>query len=209
MPGMKKKVTGFVTSKQDVNSEVSGASTMKKGREASKVTPEEKGGNEASKTMLGMKKFTISVADNKDGFTVNPVQERKLPETFMMENTMPKNVTTSLKSLSKINGFIGAAVVDSDSGMAFGTVGGNPNFDIDMAAAANTDVMAAKLRAKEVLELDDNIDDILITLSSQYHILRPLSTRPSVFIYLALASTQANLAMARMKVKSIEKDLVI
>ena len=122
---------------------------------------------------------------------------------------MAKNVTTSLKNLSKINGFIGAAVVDSDSGMALGTIGGNSRFDIDLAAAANTDVISAKLRAKEALGLDDNIDDILITLSSQYHILRPLSTRPSVFIYLVLAADQANLAMARMTVKSVEKDLAV
>ena len=93
--------------------------------------------------------------------------------------------------------------------MALGTIGGNSRFDIDLAAAANTDVISAKLRAKEALGLDDNIDDILITLSSQYHILRPLSTRPSVFIYLALAADQANLAMARMTVKSVEKDLAV
>ena len=69
--------------------------------------------------------------------------------------------------------------------------------------------MRAKLKTIKSLGLDDTIDDILITLSSQYHIIRPLAATPEVFIYLVLDRAKANLALARLKVKSSDAQLVL
>ena len=120
---------------------------------------------------------------------------------------MAENVETCLKTLAKEKGFIAAAVVDSDSGMALGTIGGSDDFPIEVGAAANTEVVLAKLRAAEALGLDDAIEDILITLTSQYHLIRPMRDQPTVFIYIALDRAQANLALARRSVASTEEKL--
>lgn len=120
---------------------------------------------------------------------------------------MAENIESCLKDLSKEKGFIAAAVVDSDSGMALGTIGGGDDFPIEIAAAANTEVVLAKLRAAQALGLTDSIDDILITLSSQYHLIRPKEDQPSVFIYIALNRDQSNLALARRGVQAAEKKL--
>ena len=120
---------------------------------------------------------------------------------------MANNVEETLGELSKTNGFIAAAIVDSDSGMALGTVGGGDDFDIEVAAAVNTEVVQAKLRAVDKLELNDTIEDILISLSGQYHLIRPLERRPNIFFYVALSREKANLAMSRLAVSDAAKAL--
>lgn len=109
------------------------------------------------------------------------------------------NVVEILQDLQSIDGFIGAALVDSDSGMAAGHIGGNVNFNIEIAAAANTDVYKAKRRATNEIGLGDAIKDILITLDTQYHLICPVTASPTLFFYLALERDRANLAMARIK----------
>lgn len=122
---------------------------------------------------------------------------------------MAQNIDATLKALGKINGFIAAAIVDTESGMTLGTIGGGDSFDIEVAAAANRDVVVAKLAAASALGLPDAIDDILITLTSQYHLIRPMTNQPTIFIYVALDRAQANLALARRSVVEIEKNLKV
>ncbi|GLW71967.1 hypothetical protein Kpho02_42660 [Kitasatospora phosalacinea] len=121
-------------------------------------------------------------------------------------------VETALKDLmAAIDGTIGVALVDYNSGMALGTIGGGPELDLNVAAAGNTDVVRAKLRAMELLNLNEAIEDILISLSTQYHLIRPLTSRTGkgLFLYLALDRNRANLAMARHQLKKIEADLEV
>ncbi|WP_371501287.1 hypothetical protein OG871_30915 [Kitasatospora sp. NBC_00374] len=113
--------------------------------------------------------------------------------------------------MNSIDGTIGVALVDYNSGMALGTLGGSPDLDLNVAAAGNTDVVRAKVRAIELLGLKEAIEDILISLSSQYHLIRPLTSRSGkgLFLYLALDKGRANLAMARHQLKRIEADLEV
>ncbi len=121
------------------------------------------------------------------------------------------DMDTALKELMQIDGAIGAAIVDYTSGMALGTIGSSKELDLQVAAAGNTEVVRAKMRTLEMLKIKDTIEDILITLSSQYHLLRPLTARggQGLFIYVALAKTRANLAMARLQLRRVEEELQI
>jgi len=95
--------------------------------------------------------------------------------------------------------------------MALGTLGNSKNLDLTVAAAGNTEVVRAKMRTLEMLKLNDGIEDILITLNSQYHLIRPLTGRSGqgLFLYIALAKSRANLAMARHQLRRIEEDLQV
>lgn len=95
--------------------------------------------------------------------------------------------------------------------MALGTLGGGKDFNLEVAAAGNTDVVRAKLRTMEHLGIKDEIEDILITLGTQYHLIRLLKTRGNngLFLYLVLDASRANLAMARHQLKKIEADLEV
>lgn len=111
-----------------------------------------------------------------------------------------------LSPLTQIDGFIAAALVDLDSGMALAKIGGGM-LDLDVAAAGNADVVKAKYRVAATLKLNDSIEDILISLGKQYHLIRLLESNNKVFIYLALDRAKANLAMARHELRSFEKSL--
>ncbi|WP_433199340.1 hypothetical protein ACQP1G_06415 [Nocardia sp. CA-107356] len=121
------------------------------------------------------------------------------------------NMDLALKDMMGIDGAIGAAVVDYSSGMALGMLGSSKTLDLQIAAAGNTEVVRAKLRTIEQLQLEDDIEDVLITLSGQYHIIRPMTGRKSkgLFLYIALDRGRANLALARHRLKGIEEDLEV
>ncbi|MEX5631741.1 hypothetical protein AB1460_03930 [Parafrankia sp. FMc2] len=121
------------------------------------------------------------------------------------------SVDLALKEAMEIDGATGVALVDFTSGMTLGTLGSNPSFDLEVAAAGNTEVIRAKIRTMESLGLADTIEDILITLGRQYHLVRLLQshTGRGLFLYLVLDKGRANLAMARHRLRSIESQLDI
>jgi hypothetical protein len=114
-------------------------------------------------------------------------------------------VNESLNSLLRTDGALAAALVDSNSGMMLGGVG--TGLDLELAAAGNTEVMRSKLKTMKSLGLNDNIEDMLITLSRQYHILRPVQAKAGIFLYLVLDRAKANLAMARRACQDCEGSL--
>jgi hypothetical protein len=121
------------------------------------------------------------------------------------------SIDLALKESMSIAGAVGVALVDYDSGMSLGSLGGGDWLDLDVAAAGNTEVVRAKLRVMASLALNDSIEDILITLNRQYHLIRPLSARgnSTLFLYLVLDRERANLALARHTLKRIEANLSV
>jgi len=113
----------------------------------------------------------------------------------------------SLQQMMRIDGAVGCCLVDYESGMVLGKAGGG--LDLDLAAAGNTEVVRAKMKTAKSLNLKDSIEDILITLTTQLHIIRPTAEHDGLFMYLALDKDKANLALARRKCAEIEKNLEV
>ena len=117
------------------------------------------------------------------------------------------SIQDSLNELLTLDGALCSAVVDSNSGMLLGSAGSG--VDMELAAAGNTEVVRAKMKTMKSLGLNDSIEDILITLGKQYHILRPAEKISGIFIYYVLDSGRANLALARRKIADVESKLVM
>ena len=80
---------------------------------------------------------------------------------------------------------------------------------MEVAAASNTEVVRAKMKTMRGLGLNDVIEDILITLGKQYHIIRPMARKEGLFLYIVLDKQKSNLALARRKVADIERELTV
>ena len=121
------------------------------------------------------------------------------------------DIDTALKEAMEIDGALGVSLVDYESGMALGSLGGGKYLNLEVASAGNTEVIRAKMRTLESLGLKDTIDDILITLGRQYHLIRLVNgqSHTGLFIYLALDKQKANLALARHLLKRIESELSV
>lgn len=116
------------------------------------------------------------------------------------------NTKESMESLLTLPGAKCAAIVDYTSGMILDSAGSG--VDLDIAAAGNTEVVRAKMKTMEALNLDDTIEDILITLGKQFHIIRPCLQHKGLFIYYVVDKS-GNLAMARRKVQEVEAALKV
>ena len=99
--------------------------------------------------------------------------------------------------MNDLPGLVAIAVVDVTSGMALASHSNSPSINPETAAAYNTEVVKQKQKAMSALKLTgENIDDILITLTNQLHIIK-LVNNGSKFIYLVVNSRDTNLAIAR------------
>ena len=117
------------------------------------------------------------------------------------------NINDSLASLMAIDGAMGCFIADYSSGMVLAKAGAGVNLDV--AAAGNTEVIKAKMKTMVALGISDTIEDILITLTTQYHIIRPMAAKQGLFLYIVLDKAKSNLAMARFKLLDAEKALVV
>lgn len=111
-----------------------------------------------------------------------------------------------ISALGDLPGFIGACVVDSETGMVL-AIESKGRLDLELAAAGNTEVVRSKRRTIASLAMKDEIEDILISLKNQYHIIRLLRSNDRVFLYVALDRKIANLALARMAIQRVEEGI--
>ncbi len=124
-----------------------------------------------------------------------------------MGSPTPGSVEMVLSGLAALDGFLGAALVDSERDTPLGMVGSG--IDVATAATGNAQLVQAKRRTLRRLELDDEIEDILVTLGTQYHLVRLVRARPGLFFYMALDRSLVNLAMARLRLADAERELTI
>lgn len=131
---------------------------------------------------------------------------RNIEETSF-ESTLRKEEKTvakvNLEKLGEIEGFAGACLVDSESGMVLGVFGSDIG-KLELAGSVNAEVVKAKREALAALHLKDHIEDFLITLTGQYHLIRPAKTNEKLFFYVKLDRKKANLALARHELMTFD-----
>jgi hypothetical protein len=102
------------------------------------------------------------------------------------------------KIQADVPGFIAASMVDLDSGMTLAVKSARPDFDLAAASAFNSEMVKQKFKTIKTLGLKSVLEDILLTLSDQLHLIRMVGDR--TFIYLAAERSSTNLAIIRNSV---------
>jgi hypothetical protein len=108
-----------------------------------------------------------------------------------------QSLDSVLEDLLAFDGSIGVALVDGQSGMVLGEAGSAGN--LGLSAAGASVILRARLDTNKALGRAEDIADVLITLSSQVQIIRPLSKNANLFLFLVGDKAKASLAMARYK----------
>jgi hypothetical protein len=113
----------------------------------------------------------------------------------------------NLEELIDFEGAMAVALVDSETGMILGRAGEGVN--LDLAAAGASTMLRARQSTIKMLDLPDSIDDLLVTLTTQLQIIRPLAQSPTLFLYLVVDRAKSSLAMARFKSSDAASKIVL
>jgi hypothetical protein len=98
-----------------------------------------------------------------------------------------------------VSGFIAASVVDLESGMTLTAKSLRADFDLAVASAYNSELVKQKLKIMKSLGLKTNLEDILLTLGDQIHLIK-IFPGNHTFLYLAAERASTNLAIVRNSV---------
>jgi hypothetical protein len=104
-------------------------------------------------------------------------------------------VETFEKIAADLPGFMAASLVDLESGMTLGLKSVRPDFDLAAASAYNSEMVKQKLKIMRALNLKTNLEDMLLTLGDQIHVIKLVG--PTTFIYMSVDRSQCNLAIVR------------
>jgi len=121
------------------------------------------------------------------------------------EEARVTDLQQAAQDLMDLDGALAFAYVDYRNGMILASASSVP-YDLELAAAVATDFVRAKLRAAKEMGRNRRVEDILVTLSEEYHLIL-LSEDPAldgVFGYLALDRGRGNLALARRRLHAVD-----
>ena len=102
------------------------------------------------------------------------------------------------KIAGDMSGFIAASLVDMESGLTLGAKSLRSDFDLSVASAYNSELVKQKMKIMRALNLKSSLEDMLLTLSDQIHMIKIIS--PNIFLYLAADRESTNLAIVRAAV---------
>ncbi|MGW5441848.1 hypothetical protein [Streptomyces asiaticus] len=116
------------------------------------------------------------------------------------------DIQESLREMMECEGALAASLVDYLSRITLGAVQTPQGPDLEKVAYGDTDVLRAKLSALELLGYSpERLEDIVVTLDTEYHVIRPISQRASqgVFLYLVADRARADLDSARAAMRDV------
>jgi hypothetical protein len=95
-----------------------------------------------------------------------------------------------------MTGFIAASIVDLESGMTLAARSARSDFDLAVASAYNSELVKQKLKIVKALGLKTTLEDVLLTLGDQLHLIK-IFPGGHTFLYLAADRGSTNLAIVR------------
>lgn len=117
-------------------------------------------------------------------------------------------MSTHVSDAANICGFIGALLVDSESGLVL-VAKGDSTIDLPVVTAFGIQIVEVMLQHLGARGLNERVEEVLVTLGQQIHLIRPIAMAPGVLFHVCLDKKATRLGMARVQVKRIEEGLVV
>lgn len=113
-----------------------------------------------------------------------------------MSEPMP-HLPCVIERLHRLDGYCTAMLVDTQAGVVVGGDGPAAGLDPEIAAAGYSELYRLKCGLIDSLGAGDQIEDVVITLSRQYHVLHAVPGQPSLLLCVVLDRSRASLGLAR------------
>jgi hypothetical protein len=114
--------------------------------------------------------------------------------------------TQLLEQVQQIDGYISSCLVLSQSG---GVIGHHGALDLRPAATSTAEALRRQAQMITEMGLDDEPEDVMVTLSHQYHLLTSLHSEVPSFVYVVLDRERANPAMAKRALATAVRSLAL
>jgi len=112
-------------------------------------------------------------------------------------------VEVTLAPVGQIDGFVLACLVDASTGMILDSLEARDDMRLPVAAAGAADVVNVLSMMTSELATDGDVEDVIVTLNSHYHLIRLFRPAPGrrLLLLVTLERPQANLAMAHREIR--------
>ena len=120
----------------------------------------------------------------------------------------PGRARQALTSLLALDGVLGGAIVDGNSGLALALRTRDVrSVDMNLAAAASAQVLRAHRQAARSMGMADRVDEVMSSAGPRQQVIRTLSRLPELFLVALLDKRRTNLALVRLHLIEIERSL--
>lgn len=115
----------------------------------------------------------------------------------------------ALSGMLGIEGLLGCALVDGSTGLVLAQESrGDQPVDLDLCAAASTQLLRAHRQASRTMGSGAQVDEVMSSVGHRQQVLRTVARHPGLFLMALLDRHRANLALARFKLMEVEKSLL-
>ena len=176
-----------------------------------------------SPALMGLDDFPIKVGELGHSARVDTTASMRLPINLTPVVTAqpkpslmragrsvldPARAKQAMAGMLALDGLLGCAVVDATSGLVLAHESrGGPAIDMDLAAAACSQVMRAHRQAARSMGLPDRIDEVMTSAGPRQQIMRTMSGHADLFLLVLLDKQRTNLALARFQLLEVERGL--
>jgi CheY-like chemotaxis protein len=109
-----------------------------------------------------------------------------------------------LQRTRKIDGYLGSCLFLAATG---GVICFDGNLDLRPAAQHTAEALRRKQQSIDEMGLDDDAEDVIVTSTSQYHLLRRVHSDMPAYIYLVLDRDRSNPHLAMLELEIAERSL--
>lgn len=106
-----------------------------------------------------------------------------------------------------LEGSLATLLVETATGNLVAAAVGAKGVDLEVAARATAELARQKPRVEETIGLKDAVEELLLTSSRRYYLLRPVGSEDRMFLLLVLDRRKANLTAAQEELAAMEKEL--